>query len=198
MCSELLKKGMIERLVAFLLEKTVVVVVMCIFAISGQLWWSTHRLESEHCNRRVSEPSWCWAQAVHTAFVCITWLKVATLLKYFQQLVKTDVWTLSWEPWCIYFTENWNLLDVSKKELEQVIGLFFMTGLVRNLWNTKSICICCRHEQNTFLNIVALQHWWTIHGRSGLGLLRFVQTVSILAWWFQFNWRTNSSAQSEV
>ena len=91
-----------------------------------------------------------------------------------------------------------NLLDVSKKELEQVIGLFSMTGLVSNLWNRRSICICCRHEQNTFLNIVALQHWWTIHGRSGLGLLRFVQTVSTLAWWFQFNWRTNSSAQSEV
>jgi len=40
-----------------------------------------------------------------------------------------------------------NLLDVSKKELEQVIGLFFMTVLVSNLWNRKSICICCRHEQ---------------------------------------------------
>jgi len=40
-----------------------------------------------------------------------------------------------------------NLLDVSKKDLEQVIGLFFMTGLVSNLWNRKSICICCRHEQ---------------------------------------------------
>jgi len=26
-----------------------------------------------------------------------------------------------------------NLLDVSKKDLEQVIGLFFMTGLVSNL-----------------------------------------------------------------
>ena len=38
-------------------------------------------------------------------------------------------------------------MDVSKKELEQVIGLFFRTGLVSNLGNTKSTSICCRHEQ---------------------------------------------------
>jgi len=38
MCSELLKMGMTETLVAFLVEKIVVVVVMCIFATSGQLW----------------------------------------------------------------------------------------------------------------------------------------------------------------
>jgi len=33
-----LKMGMTETLVAFLAEITVVVVVMCIFATSGQLW----------------------------------------------------------------------------------------------------------------------------------------------------------------
>jgi len=38
MYSELLKMGMTETLVAFLVEKIVVVVVMCIFATSGQLW----------------------------------------------------------------------------------------------------------------------------------------------------------------
>jgi len=38
MCSELLKMGMTETLVAILVEITVVVVVMCIFATSVQLW----------------------------------------------------------------------------------------------------------------------------------------------------------------
>jgi len=65
-------------------------------AYCSSQWASTFALESTHCDSLLIEPS-CWAQTVHTAFICIMWLNSHALCwMHFSACVFTTSRSFAW------------------------------------------------------------------------------------------------------
>ena len=115
---------------------------------------STGRKNTHHHNHH------CYLRQESHQRLCPSHLQGCCTLgvQYFQQLVKTDVWTLAWEHSAYTLQKTGNLLDASKKNLNRSLDC----SLGRNLW---AICetesrypSVADMSKNKFLNIVVLHH----------------------------------------